>query len=75
MANTKLKDILIEEGVPQAKIAMLSGLSSGTVNKAASGKRNPAPTTKNRIVIALNRAVEEVSGIAGEYKVSDIWPD
>ena len=74
MANSRLKNILVEEGVLQSKIAVLAGLSAGTVNKATNGKRNPSPTTKAKIVIALNRAVEEVKGTAGTYEVSDIWP-
>ena len=75
MATCKLNEILVNEGIKQSRLADISGLSLGTINKAAKGKRQPSPTAKAQIVIALNKAIEELKGTKGAYTVSNIWPE
>lgn len=69
MASNELKAVLIKEGLKQSELAGEAGVSQGTVNKVCNGKLMPAPTTRNRLVAALNRLLK-----SEKYRVEDIFP-
>ncbi len=54
MGENHLKEVMEKEGVYQAELARKCGLSVGTVNRACNMKRSLAPTTRHKIIRALN---------------------
>lgn len=70
MSDNFLKEVLVKEGITQAQLAREAGVSAGTVNKVCSRSRDVAPTTRNRLVVTLNRVIR-----SEKYRVEDIFPD
>jgi transcriptional regulator with XRE-family HTH domain len=69
MATNNLKSTLVREGIKQAELARDSSVSSGTVNKVCNGRLTVAPTTRHRLVGALNRRIG-----SEKYRTEDIFP-
>jgi transcriptional regulator with XRE-family HTH domain len=68
MASNKLKQVLTEEGITQTELAFKSSVSIGTINRVCNKKRNVSPTTRHKILKALNSLAEN------NYAIHDIFP-
>lgn len=55
MAKNNLRQVLDNEKITQAELARESGFSTNTVNKIYLKKTNGAPTTRGKMVDAVNR--------------------
>lgn len=55
MANNCLKEKLDQHGLSQVDLAKGSGVAQGTINKICGKKYTPAPKTKSKLIIALNK--------------------
>jgi DNA-binding XRE family transcriptional regulator len=67
MANNLLKITLDKHGISQVELAKKSSTSSGTVNKVCNKNYTPAPKTKSKLTIALNKLADT------EYEVEEIF--
>ena len=69
MAKNNLKEVLVKEGISQAKLANVISVSTGTINKVSNQKKKASPTMEHRIV-------KGISKIAGhEYIHIQIFPN
>ena len=65
-----LKQIIEEEGISQAELSRISGVSTTTINKICTKNLSGgtvSPTTKGKITKAINKIIE-----AQKYKVQDL---
>jgi len=65
-----LKQIIEEEGISQAELSRISGVSTTTINKICRNNLSGgtvSPTTKGKITKAINKIIE-----AQKYKVQDL---
>lgn len=59
-ATTRIKQHISESGLTQSKLAELSGLSFGTINRIINGKQKLMPNTLAKIAKALNVSVADI---------------
>jgi len=67
MATNSLKDKLNKHGITQVELSKESGRSIGLINKVCNKKITPSPTTKYKILNALNKLSDE------NYTIEDIF--
>lgn len=60
-AKDKIKKHISELGISQSKLAELSGLAFGTINRILNGKQELQPNTLAKIAGALNIAIPQLS--------------
>ena len=63
----KLKSILVNEGITQAELSRESGVGLGTINRVCNNRRTIAPTTRSKLLKALNTLADDV------YELADIF--
>lgn len=68
--NSKLKQILIYEGITQAELSRKSGVAQGSINRFVNLSRDPSPVTKSKLIKAINEYVGKE-----KYSVIDVFPD
>lgn len=59
-AKDKIKKHISEVGISQSKLAELSGLAFGTINRILNGKQELLPNTLAKIAEALNLSVSQL---------------
>ena len=59
-AKDKIKKHIAEVGISQSKLAELSGLAFGTINRILNGKQELLPNTLTKIAEALNLSVSQL---------------
>lgn len=69
MAINNLKEVLVKEGISQAKLAGEINVSSGTINKLANQKKTVSPTMEHKIV----KGIAKMAG--HEYIHKQIFPN
>jgi len=67
LSKNNLKIILVENGITNSELSRASGRAPGTISKICNNKYSPAPTTKSKIVLAIN----ELSG--KNYSVEEVF--
>ena len=67
--QNNLKNTLDSLGLTQTELSLVAKVAIGTVNKVCNMRYNPAPKTKNRLIIGLNSLVKK------DFLVEEIFPD
>lgn len=67
MAYNCLQEKLDSHGLSQVELSKSADLSTGTINKVCTRARTPAPRTRTKIVMGLNRLANT------DYQVGDIF--
>jgi transcriptional regulator with XRE-family HTH domain len=70
-APNNLKNIRTAEGLSIAQLASLSGVSVRTLRRVEGATRNVAPSTKQRIVKALNKKPSRGKG----FNLAEVFPN
>ena len=69
MARNWLKDLCQKEGVRQVELSERSGVGYSTINKIYNNHRTVSPTTKAKVVKALNDLSKN------SYSIEEVFDD
>lgn len=70
--HSQLRMIRVAEGLSQAELAKLSGISAATISDIENGKKSPRDLTKHRLINGLNTNPKKIR--EGNYVVEDAFP-
>jgi transcriptional regulator with XRE-family HTH domain len=70
-ATNNLKSVRTAEGLSIAQLASLSGVSVRTLRRVEGATRNVAPSTKQRIIKALNKKPSRGEG----FNLAEVFPN